>query len=148
MAKPFLQIKNLAVDFATRRGVVHAIDDININLNKGEVIAIVGESGSGKSVTAYSILNLLGNNGKIAKGSITFDGMNLENPSASLLKDIRGREIAMIFQNPMSTLNPIRKVGDQLSDMLRQHAQAILIPHLQRYRASGGSFINYSKICY
>ena len=124
MAKPFLQIKNLAVDFATRRGVVHAVDDININLNKGEVIAIVGESGSGKSVTAYSILNLLGNNGKIAKGSITFDGMNLENPSASLLKDIRGREIAMIFQNPMSTLNPIRKVGDQLSDMLRQHAQA------------------------
>ena len=103
MAKPFLQIKNLAVDFATRRGVVHAVDDININLNKGEVIAIVGESGSGKSVTAYSILNLLGNNGKIAKGSITFDGMNLENPSASLLKDIRGREIAMIFQSLLQT---------------------------------------------
>lgn len=122
--KPFLQIAHLAVHFNTRHGVVEAVKDVNITLQKGEILAIVGESGSGKSVTAYSMLHLLGKTGSIAHGTIEFDGMTLHNANKALMAEIRGREIAMIFQNPMSTLNPIRKVGDQLADMLRQHAQA------------------------
>ena len=120
----FLAINHLAVDFDTRAGVVNAVDDVNIKLDKGDILALVGESGSGKSVTAYTLLGLLGKNGRIAKGSILFDGMKLHRPQKELLRDIRGREISMIFQNPMSTLNPIRRVGDQLTDMLRQHVQA------------------------
>jgi peptide/nickel transport system ATP-binding protein len=122
--KAFLEINRLAVDFDTREGNVRAVNDVSLSLNKGDRVAIVGESGSGKSVTAYALLSLLGDNGKIAAGSIYFDGMALHKASNSLLKDIRGREISMIFQNPMSALNPIRKVGEQISDMLRQHAQA------------------------
>jgi peptide/nickel transport system ATP-binding protein len=122
--KAFLEINRLAVDFDTRAGNVRAVNDVSLSLNKGDRVAIVGESGSGKSVTAYALLSLLGDNGKIAAGSIYFDGMALHKASNSLLKDIRGREISMIFQNPMSALNPIRKVGEQISDMLRQHAQA------------------------
>ena len=120
----FLAINHLAVDFDTRAGVVNAVDDVNIQLNKGDILALVGESGSGKSVTAYTLLGLLGKNGRITKGSVLFDGMKLHRPQKGLLRDIRGREISMIFQNPMSTLNPIRQVGDQLTDMLRQHVQA------------------------
>ena len=122
--KAFLEINRLAVDFDTRAGNVRAVDNVSLSVNKGDMVAIVGESGSGKSVTAYAILSLLGTNGKIAAGGIHFDGMALHKASNSLLKDIRGREISMIFQNPMSTLNPIRKVGEQISDMLRQHVQA------------------------
>ncbi len=122
--KSFLEITNLAVKFNTRRGEVTAVTDVNLSLNKSDVVAVVGESGSGKSVTAYSILNLLGKNGWVDQGNIEFDGMDLIKAKKNLIKNIRGREIAMIFQNPMSTLNPIRKVGDQLSDMLRQHSQA------------------------
>jgi peptide/nickel transport system ATP-binding protein len=124
VVKAFLEINRLAVDFDTRAGNVRAVNNVSLSLNKGDRVAIVGESGSGKSVTAYALLSLLGNNGKISAGSIYFDGMALHKASNSLLKDIRGREISMIFQNPMSALNPIRKVGEQISDMLRQHAQA------------------------
>lgn len=122
--RPLLSINNLAIDFATRRGTVRAVEDVSFTLDKGEVLALVGESGSGKSVTAYSILNLLDKNGTLAAGEIIYDGMALHSADQKLLAEIRGREIAMIFQNPMSTLNPIRKVGEHLRDMLRTHGYA------------------------
>lgn len=119
--KALLSVTNLAIDFDTRNGTVRAVEDVNFHLDKGEILALVGESGSGKSVTAYSILNLLDKNGRLANGEIHYDGMTLHNADARLLSEIRGREIAMIFQNPMSTLNPIRKIGEHLRDMLRTH---------------------------
>lgn len=119
--RPLLSVSNLAIDFETRMGTVRAVDNVSFNLHKGEVLALVGESGSGKSVTAYSILNLLDQNGRLAEGEIIYDGRALHNADQQLLSEVRGREIAMIFQNPMSTLNPIRKVGDHLRDMLRTH---------------------------
>ena len=118
---PLLTISHLAIDFDTRSGVVRAVEDVSFTLNKGEILALVGESGSGKSVTAYSILNLLDTNGRLAEGEINYHGMSLHDADKQMLSDVRGREIAMIFQNPMSTLNPIRKVGEHLRDMLRTH---------------------------
>ncbi len=118
---PLLTVSHLAIDFETRYGVVRAVEDVSFTLNKGEVLALVGESGSGKSITAYSILNLLDTNGRLAEGKINYHGMALHNADKKMLSEVRGREIAMIFQNPMSTLNPIRKVGEHLSDMLRTH---------------------------
>jgi len=122
--KPFLEIKKLNLQFKTRNGLVQVLNDVDLNVNKGEILGVVGESGSGKSVTAYSILNLNGASSEITSGTILFEGMELHNPSTTLLKDIRGREISMIFQNPMSTLNPIRTVKEHLQDMLLTHVQA------------------------
>jgi peptide/nickel transport system ATP-binding protein len=123
-ARSFLDINRLSLEFKTRNGVVPVLDNVSMQLNKGEILGVVGESGSGKSVTAYSILNLNGNASTITAGSINFDGLLLHKPSSSLLRDIRGREISIIFQNPMSTLNPIRSVRDHLKDMLTAHAQS------------------------
>jgi peptide/nickel transport system ATP-binding protein len=116
-----LTINHLVIDFETRKGTVRAVEDVSFTLSKGEILALVGESGSGKSVTAYSILNLLDENGRLTEGEIIYHGMALHNADKKMLSDVRGREIAMIFQNPMSTLNPIRKVGEHLRDMLRTH---------------------------
>lgn len=120
----FLDINRLSLEFKTRDGVVSVLNDVSMQLDKGEILGVVGESGSGKSVTAYSILNLNGNASTITAGSIYFDGLLLHKPSESLLREIRGREISIIFQNPMSTLNPIRSVRDHLKDMLTAHAQS------------------------
>lgn len=122
--RSFLDINRLSLEFKTRNGVVPVLDNVSMQLNKGEILGVVGESGSGKSVTAYSILSLNGNASTITAGSINFDGLLLHKPSSSLLRDIRGREISIIFQNPMSTLNPIRSVRDHLKDMLTAHAQS------------------------
>ncbi|MGH1440587.1 MAG: dipeptide ABC transporter ATP-binding protein [Cellvibrionaceae bacterium] len=120
----FLSIQHLSLEFKTRNGIVEVLHDVSLDINKGDIHGIVGESGSGKSVTAYSILNLNGDACRITAGSINFDGLHLHKPSISLLSDIRGREISMIFQNPMSTLNPIRSVRHHLEDMLVAHAQS------------------------
>jgi peptide/nickel transport system ATP-binding protein len=120
----FLDINRLSLEFKTRDGVVSVLNDVSMQLDKGEILGVVGESGSGKSVTAYSILSLNGNASKITAGNINFDGMLLHKPSESLLREIRGREISIIFQNPMSTLNPIRSIRDHLKDMLTAHAQS------------------------
>ena len=122
-AQPLLDVNDLTVEFATRRGIVKAVQHVNISVAKGETLGIVGESGSGKSVTSYAVMRILDRAGKIAEGSVMFSGIDVKTASEDQMCDLRGREISMIFQNPRAALNPIRKVGDQIEDVLRQHVQ-------------------------
>ncbi len=122
-APPLLDVNDLTVEFATRRGVVRAVQHVNISVAKGETLGIVGESGSGKSVTSYAVMRILDRAGMIAEGSVVFSGIDVKTASEDQMRDLRGREISMIFQNPRAALNPIRKVGDQIEDVLRQHVQ-------------------------
>ncbi len=122
-AQPLLDVNDLTVEFATRRGIVKAVQHVNISVAKGETLGIVGESGSGKSVTSYAVMRILDRAGKIAEGSVMFSGIDVKTASEDEMRDLRGREISMIFQNPRAALNPIRKVGDQIEDVLRQHVQ-------------------------
>ena len=119
----FLSVDHLAVSFATRRGKVAAVRDVRFSLAKGETLGIVGESGSGKSVSAYAIMQILDRGGQLESGRIQFDGMELNRYTNREMRDIRGREISMVFQNPRAALNPIRKVGHQIEDVLRRHAR-------------------------
>ena len=96
---------------------------VNISVAKGETLGIVGESGSGKSVTSYAVMRILDRAGRIAEGSVMFSGIDVKAATENEMRDLRGREISMIFQNPRAALNPIRKVGDQIEDVLRQHVQ-------------------------
>jgi peptide/nickel transport system ATP-binding protein len=121
---PLLDIRDLTVEFATRRGIVRAVQHIDISLAKGETLAIVGESGSGKSVTSYAVMRILDRAGRIAEGAVTFSGIDVRKAGEREMRNLRGREISMIFQNPRAALNPIRKVGHQIEDVLMQHAQA------------------------
>jgi peptide/nickel transport system ATP-binding protein len=123
-AQPLLDVNDLTVEFATRRGIVKAVQHVNIAVAKGETLGIVGESGSGKSVTSYAVMRILDRAGKIAEGSVMFSGIDVKAATENQMRDLRGREISMIFQNPRAALNPIRKVGDQIEDVLRQHVQA------------------------
>ncbi len=123
-AAPLLDIRNLTVEFATRRGTVQAVKAIDVSVGKGETVAIVGESGSGKSVTSYAVVRILDRAGRVAEGSIAFSGIDLVSATEAQMRDLRGREISMIFQNPRAALNPIRKVGKQIEDVLVQHVQA------------------------
>ena len=123
-ALPLLDIRDLTVEFSTRRGTVRAVEHVDIAIGKGETVGIVGESGSGKSVTSYAAMRILDRAGRIAEGSVTFTGIDVRKASESDMRALRGREMSMIFQNPRAALNPIRKVGRQIVDVLRQHAQA------------------------
>src|SRR5512144_970743 len=123
-AQPLLDVSDLTVEFTTRRGIVKAVQHVNISVAKGETLGIVGESGSGKSVTSYAVMRILDRAGRIADGSVMFSGIDVKAASENEMRDLRGREIYMIFQNPRAALNPIRKVGRQIEDVLRQHAQA------------------------
>jgi peptide/nickel transport system ATP-binding protein len=122
---PLLDIRDLTVEFATRRGTVTAVRNIDISVNKGETLGIVGESGSGKSVTSFAVMRILDRAGRIAEGSVTFSGIDLRTASDRDMADMRGREMSMIFQNPRAALNPIRKVGHQIEDVLLRHVQAV-----------------------
>ncbi len=121
---PLLTISDLTIEFATRRGPVRAVEKIDLTLGKGETLGIVGESGSGKSVTSYAVMRLLDRAGRIAQGHIGFSGISIDQASEAQMQDLRGREISMIFQNPRAALNPIRKVGHQIEDVLLRHVQA------------------------
>nr|WP_249798132.1 ABC transporter ATP-binding protein [Bradyrhizobium zhengyangense] len=118
-----LDVQDLTVEFTTRRGIVKAVQHVNISVAKGETLAIVGESGSGKSVTSYAVMRILDRAGRIAEGSVMFSGIDVKAASEDQMRDLRGREVSMIFQNPRAALNPIRKVGDQIEDVLRTHVQ-------------------------
>ena len=123
-AQPLLDVNDLTVEFSTRRGIVKAVQHVNISVAKGETLGIVGESGSGKSVTSYAVMRILDRAGRIAEGSVVFSGIDVKAATENQMRDLRGREISMIFQNPRAALNPIRKVGDQIEDVLRQHVQS------------------------
>src|SRR5262247_4546808 len=122
-ALPLLDVRDLTVEFSTRRGIVRAVEHVDISIAKGETLGIVGESGSGKSVTSYAVMRILDRAGRIAEGSVSFTGVDVRKASEREMRNLRGREISMIFQNPRAALNPIRKVGDQIEDVLRQHVQ-------------------------
>jgi peptide/nickel transport system ATP-binding protein len=123
-AIPLLDVHDLTVEFYTRRGVVRAVQHVNISVAKGETLAIVGESGSGKSVTSYAVMRILDRAGRIAEGSVMFTNIDVRTASEDDMRAIRGREISMIFQNPRAALNPIRKVGKQIEDVLLEHVKA------------------------
>ena len=118
---PLLAISDLSVTFATDRGQVQALDGVSMSLNAGETLAVVGESGSGKSVTALSIMGLLGDSGRVSDGSIEFDGEDLTKVSGQRLREIRGNQIAFIFQEPMSSLNPVLTIGTQVAEPIWLH---------------------------
>jgi oligopeptide/dipeptide ABC transporter ATP-binding protein len=116
-----LEVENLKTYFTSRRGDVHAVDGVSFNLERGKTLGIVGESGCGKSVTALSIMGLLAQNARIVDGAVRFDGRDLTTLSDRELEDVRGRQIAMIFQDPMTSLNPTLTIGLQLTETMRRH---------------------------
>lgn len=116
-----LEVSGLKTTFATRAGLVKAVDDVTFSVGKGEFVGLVGESGCGKSITALSILRLIYQPGKIAGGSIKFKGEELTSASEGRMREIRGNDIAMIFQDPMTSLNPVYTVGEQIAEALRLH---------------------------
>ena len=123
MSDTLLSIEDLSVRFGTERGQVQAVDGVSLHVNEGETLAIVGESGSGKSVTALSILRLLGDAGQIDRGRIMFEGQDLVQAPLDAIRRIRGDRIAMIFQEPMSSLNPVLTIGKQVAEPIWQHRQ-------------------------
>lgn len=118
---PILEIKNLVVSFFTGNGEVQAVRDVSFHVDEGETLGIVGESGSGKSVTSLSILQLLASTAKIKSGEIIFKGEDISRLSGKKIRELRGNKIAMIFQDPMSSLNPLITVGKQVEEMLEIH---------------------------
>jgi oligopeptide/dipeptide ABC transporter ATP-binding protein len=116
-----LEIKNLQTHFPTRAGLVRAVDDVSFYIDDGELLALVGESGCGKSITALSVMRLISPPGKIVSGEITFNGENLLAATDARMREIRGDDIAMIFQDPMTSLNPVYTVGEQIAEALRLH---------------------------
>lgn len=122
MATPALLVEDLSVEFRTRGGVVKALERVNFHVAKGETVAVVGESGSGKSVTAYAVMGILDPAARVTSGRAVLGALDLLQTDRHTLAGLRGREIAMIFQNPRTALNPIRRVGDQIADVLLRHA--------------------------
>ena len=116
-----LEVKDLRTSFFTPAGEVKAVNGISFNLDRGKVLGIVGESGSGKSVTAYSIMQILANTGKIVSGSIKLDGQELVNAGEKVMKTVRGNRISIIFQDPMTSLNPTYTIGRQLKEAILLH---------------------------
>ncbi|WP_147820542.1 ABC transporter ATP-binding protein [Salidesulfovibrio onnuriiensis] len=122
MTKPLLNVDNLSTYFYTDRGVAKAVCDVSYQINSGETLGVVGESGCGKSVTALSVMRLIPEPpGKIVEGKIEFDGVNLLDLSEREMRKVRGNKISMIFQEPMTSLNPVFRVGDQIAEALMLH---------------------------
>jgi len=116
-----LEIQNLKTVFSTERGILRAVDDVSLSLSAGETLGVVGESGCGKTMLALSILRLIPANGRIAEGRILFDGTDLLRLTEDEMREKRGRDIAMIFQEPMTSLNPVLRVGEQIAEAIRLH---------------------------
>jgi oligopeptide/dipeptide ABC transporter ATP-binding protein len=121
MSEVILDVRNLRVEFETRAGIVPVLDDVSFSLNRGERISFVGESGCGKSMTALALMGLLPSIGRIAGGQILFKGEDIAAAGADRLQQLRGNEISMIFQEPMTSLNPVFTIGNQIAEMLKRH---------------------------
>jgi oligopeptide/dipeptide ABC transporter ATP-binding protein len=116
-----LEVRNLQTHFPTRSGLVRAVDGVSFHIDRGELLGLVGESGCGKSITALSVMRLIALPGRIVNGEILFDGKDLLKVSDSEMREMRGDDIAMIFQDPMTSLNPVFTVGEQIAEALRLH---------------------------
>src|SRR5215212_5597574 len=116
-----LEVKNLQTHFPTRAGLVRAVDGVSFHVERGELLSLVGESGCGKSITALSVMRLIAPPGKIVGGELSFEGEDLLAASEARMREIRGDDIAMIFQDPMTSLNPVYTVGEQIAEALRLH---------------------------
>ena len=119
--QPLLRVENLRVEFPTRRGTLVAVDDISFHIDEGEVLGVVGESGAGKSLTGAAIIGLLEPPGRVADGQIVFDGKRIDNLSYEKMRRLRGDQIAMVFQDPLTSLNPLYTIGKQLTETIRTH---------------------------
>jgi oligopeptide/dipeptide ABC transporter ATP-binding protein len=119
--EPLLAIQDLRVQFSTRRGTVYAVNGVSFEVAPGDTLAVVGESGCGKSVTALAALGLLARNGRVVGGSVRFEGRDLLRLSDRAMRSIRGKDVAMIFQDPMTSLNPVLTVGRQIREALETH---------------------------
>ena len=121
MGTPLLQVKNLRIEFPTRRGTLVAVDDISFDIAAGEVLGVVGESGAGKSLTGAAVIGLLEPPGRIAGGEILLDGRRIDNLPFEEMRKIRGREIGAIFQDPLTSLNPLYTIGRQITETIETH---------------------------
>jgi peptide/nickel transport system ATP-binding protein len=133
MTTPLLQVKNLRIEFPTRRGLLTAVDDISFDIAPGEVLGVVGESGAGKSLTGAAVIGLLEPPGRIAGGEILLNGRRIDNLPFEELRKIRGREIGAIFQDPLTSLNPLYTIGRQITETIETHLD--LTPAQARTRA-------------
>ncbi len=134
MKQPVLEVRNLKTHFLTRAGVVPAVDGVSFSVNSGEVLGLVGESGSGKSVTGYSIMGLVDPPGRIVGGSVLFEGRDITKLLETDWRQLRGNRIAMVFQDPMMTLNPVLRVGTQMVETIQAHKQMPVRQAQQRAR--------------
>ena len=121
MTGPVLSVRNLQVEFVTRRSVLRAIDGISFDIARGEVLGVVGESGAGKSVTGLAVIGLVDPPGRISGGSVYLSGMRIDDLPPEQMRRIRGKRIGMIFQDPLTSLNPLYRIGDQLIETIRTH---------------------------
>lgn len=121
MTQPVLSVRDLSVAFFTRRGVLKALDRVSFDITPGEVLGVVGESGAGKSLTGQSVIGLLEPPGRITGGEILLHGQRIDNIPADEMRKIRGRKIGMVFQDPLTSLNPLYKIGDQLTETILTH---------------------------
>ena len=128
-ATPVLSVSGLSLEFATRRGVLKALDHVSFEISGGEVLGVVGESGAGKSLTGNSVIGLVDQPGRISGGEIRLNGQRIDNLPTEEMRWLRGRKIGMIFQDPLTSLNPLFRVGDQLVDTIQTHT------HLSRSEA-------------
>ena len=132
---PLLEVRHLRVEFPTRRGTLVALDDVSFTISAGEVLGVVGESGAGKSMTGAAIIGLLEPPGRIAAGEIRLDGKRIDNLRYEDMRRIRGKDIGAIFQDPLTTLNPLYTVGRQLAETMTTHLP--ITPAEARKRAIG-----------
>ena len=133
MAQPLLSVENLRIEFPTRHGTLLAIDDASFHIDEGEILGVVGESGAGKSITGMSIIGLLDPPGRVAGGRITLDGQRIDQLSYEEMRRIRGKKIGAIFQDPLTSLNPLYTIGRQLVETILTHSE--MSPARARERA-------------
>jgi peptide/nickel transport system ATP-binding protein len=119
--QPIISVQNLGIAYETRKGDIHAVRDVSFNIYRGETVGIVGESGCGKSTLAYGLVNYLGRNGRISRGDVIFQGQSLIGRSREELRRLRGDQIAMVYQDPMTSLNPVLRIGEQMIEVLTTH---------------------------
>jgi len=119
MIEPVLSVRNLRVEFTSRRAKLVAIDDVSFDVAQGEILGVVGESGAGKSVTGAAIIGLVEHPGRITRGEIRLKGDRIDHLPAAEMRKIRGRRIGMVFQDPLSSLNPLFRIGDQIVETMR-----------------------------